>query len=151
MPLLRAYLLKVIALPHVDYVLALWRFVSAEGRGLLCTATNKVLRRALSLHSRCSTNLVCAVADTVPTSVRAGQLMVRSATVAAGIGADCEAVIALRSAGISGRIAASTVFKELISSTHAERSRCIRILLRNGDLYARAMAFNISVPSALRF
>ena len=107
------------------------------------------LRRALALHSRCSTDLACAAGLTVRTAVRAGQLMVRPAAVHPDLGADAAAVGELRSSGVASRSAAAAVFLETASAQHIERARCIRSLLCHCDTFAKAMAFNISVPAAL--
>jgi hypothetical protein len=149
-PLLRLRLIKAVALPHVDYVLSLWRFITPVSRKLLSSAVNRVLRRCLGLHHNCSGDLVCWAAGVTTSAVRAGHLLVFPAmpTVSPHLGEDTRAVCQLRVAGLQGRIAASLVAWTLVSDAHAVRARFIKGLLSTPDKYARRMAYNISVPTS---
>ena len=147
-PLVRLRLVKAMALPHVDYVLSLWRFMAPTAKQVLNSAVNRVLRRSLGLHHTCSGDLVCCSAAVTPVSIRAGHLSVSLAS-SPSLGSNTLEVLRLRSTGMKGKLAALTVAKKNISHEHAERARCIRALLRTSDTYSRRMAYNISVPSVL--
>ena len=147
-PLVRLRLVKAMALPHVDYVLSLWRFMAPTAKLVLNSAVNRVLRRCLGLHYTCSGNLVCCSAGVTPVPIRAGHLSV-SLVSSPSLGIDTREVVRLRSTGIKGKLAAQTVAKNIIGQEHAERARCIFALLSSPDTLSRRMAYNISVPSVL--
>ena len=62
-PLTRAHLLKVFAVPLVDYALQLYDFLPAAALKMLTIAGDRVARRACGLHSRCSSNLARLAAE----------------------------------------------------------------------------------------
>ena len=147
-PLLRLRIIKALALPHADYVLSLWRFMSPAARKLVHSAVNRVLRRCLGLHTTCSGDLVCCVAGAAHTPMRAGHLMINSVH-HHGLCANTLEVLRLRDTGLAGKLAARVVATAAVSPAHTECARCIRALLTSPDAYARRMAYNISVPSSL--
>ena len=74
--LLRARLLRTYALPYLDNGFQVLNFLQRKERFALYSAFSKALRRCLKLHSRASTDLVCAAVAWLPPDIRAAQLVV---------------------------------------------------------------------------
>ena len=91
--------------------------------------------------------MVCATVGWLPLPVRSGQLCILKGKLACGTS---DAVAQLRLSGLAPRVAALKVFKEACSEDHSLRAGFIRALLSKPDSHAKAMAYNISVPTVLR-
>lgn len=151
-PCLRLRLVAAFALPCVDYVWQLADHIHLNARRTLCSAVLRVLRRSLLLHSRCNSLLACTVARIFPPRIRAGQLAVLSPATENQSTGDplTDFVIALRLGGVPSVTAAQISLALDLSEGLVSRAAAIRSLLSSPDRFARQMAFNISVPSALQ-
>ena len=152
-PLLRAHLLRVYTRPIIDFGLQLHDFLPVTALGRMQIAMSKVARRACGLHRSCSVNIACAVVGWLPVSFRSGQLRVLRHDVRlldpALANSPSDYVARLRMQGHKAKIAANAAFRAACTSDHSERARIIHALLAAPDVFARAMAFNISKPSCL--
>jgi len=149
---MRVQLISTFAMPIVDFVLQLYDHLSVASVKRLQIAVNKVAKRAYGLHRSCSTNITCATTGWFPINIRAGQLRILPCRLAGALvlgDSLTDRVTELRLCGFRARTAAHHIFTDNCSTDHAHRAAIIRALLAQPDPYARAMAYNISVPSCL--
>jgi len=148
-PLLLSRLLSTYALAHADYLWQALDHLRPHGVRLVSSAVCQVLRRALGLHFRSSSDLACAAAKVVPPRFRASQLRVACSHHTARNGARSR-IRELREAGTASWSAAWIAWLEEAPDGTLHRAFALRALLKRPDCFARAMARNISWPSALR-
>jgi len=148
-PLLRARLAATFALTHADYVWQAVDHITPRGVRRLNSVVCHVLRRALGLHWRCNADLACSAALVVPPRFRAAQLRIHCEHQSADSGL-LSRIRELREDGIAARTAARNAWASEAPAELVCRALAVRSLLSRPDPFSKAMAWNTSVPSALR-
>ena len=145
---LRCRLLHTFALPYIDNCLRLISFISHKSKNVLRVAVGKVLRRALRLHPGSCTDLIFAASNWLPIDVRAGQLAVDPQHHGAKWTDRTLSVINMRILDTKPAAAAHHTFH---NQCGADVTRICALVgaLHGQDIYSKALAYNISVPTAL--